>query len=62
LSIAHFPALRRSGSGIGLAIPAAAQTLYGAVRANNTTSNLFILNPATGAVTSTVGLIGLAVT
>ena len=38
------------------------QVLYGTTAANTTTSNLYILNPATGAVVSTVGPIGFAVT
>lgn len=38
------------------------QVLYGATGANTSTSNLYILNPATGAVVSTVGPIGFAVT
>jgi WD40 repeat protein len=44
------------GSGI-----ATGQTLYGATGANTTTSNLLILDPATGAMVSTVGPIGFAV-
>ena len=51
--------------GVAVAMPSAAQgagTLYGTQGANNTTSNLLILNPANGALVSTVGPIGFAVT
>ena len=41
---------------------ASGQTLYGTVAANQPTSSLYILNPTTGAVASTVGPIGFAVT
>ena len=41
---------------------ASGQVLYGTTAANTTTSNLYILDPATGAVVSTVGPIGFAVT
>ncbi len=45
-----------------LAVPAAGQTLYGAIAADAGPSNLFTLNPATGALVSTIGPIGFAVT
>jgi hypothetical protein len=48
---------------LAAAAPAfAAEVLYGADGAGGTTSNLYILNPATGAVVTTVGNIGFAVT
>jgi hypothetical protein len=48
---------------LAAAAPAfAAEVLYAADGAGGTTSNLYILNPATGAVVSTVGNIGFAVT
>lgn len=45
-----------------LARAGGAQVLYGADGAGGNPSNLYILNPATGAVVSTVGPIGFAVT
>jgi hypothetical protein len=45
-----------------LAVPASGQTLYGAIAADNGPSDLFTLNPATGALVTTIGPIGFAVT
>ncbi|HEV8438120.1 MAG TPA: hypothetical protein VGT40_08500 [Methylomirabilota bacterium] len=45
-----------------VAPPALAETLYGSDGAQGHLSNLYILDPATGAVLSTVGAIGFAVT
>jgi hypothetical protein len=45
-----------------LAVPASGQTLYGATAADNGPSDLFTLNPATGALASTIGPIGFSVT
>jgi hypothetical protein len=45
-----------------LAVPAAGQTLYGAVGAGQTTSNLFTLNTSTGALATTIGPIGFGIT
>jgi hypothetical protein len=49
-------------TGAPLARAGGAQVLYGADGAGGNPSNLYILNPATGAVVSTVGPIGFAVT
>jgi hypothetical protein len=43
-------------------LPAAGDTLYGADGAQATPSHLYVLDPASGAVTATVGEIGFAVT
>lgn len=45
-----------------LAVPASGQTLYGATASDNGPSDLFTLNPATGALVTTIGPIGFAVT
>ena len=45
-----------------LAAPVSAEILYGADGAQGHSSNLYTLNPASGAVVSTVGAIGFAVT
>ena len=43
-------------------LPAAGDTLYGADGAQGTPSHLYVLDPASGAVTATAGEIGFAVT
>ena len=45
-----------------LAVPAAGQTLYGAVGSGQSTSNLFTLNTSTGALATTIGPIGFGIT
>jgi hypothetical protein len=47
---------------MALAVPALGQVLYGAIGTSAVTSNLMIINPANGALVSTVGAIGYAVT
>jgi hypothetical protein len=47
---------------LAVAAPAFAEVLYGADGAGGNPANLYILNPATGAIVSTVGPIGFSVT